>query len=368
MAFTEFPSLAADAPPVSDAKAPAPHMTMEILTDAGQRPEADFIGTQMQILTKNEILYEVIDRLGLTQKFAPPDQPRAQIAQDLRRTLAIQSVANTGLVEVQCTYPDPALAAKIANTVAYVYKERRIKDLKTNVAHTLEELKSEIDNQEERTKKLYEKAVALRKKFGLQDAIAEPFGAAGAPSHNVTLATFDQLFAEQAARTDRVTIRANRLKELEPAEFLSALPVLQIEDPVLTRSATLLQDATAEESRLLGLGTKEDDATLRAVRAQADFHRKGMADRIAGLRHGLDLAVKIEEQSLVALQTRQDEARHQKMEAPEIPADYIAAKSAYLQSRAVLESMQQRYLTSRMENDLSIQPIKLWELAEPPHP
>jgi|GEM_PF-5386278 len=368
MAVLQLLSRAADAPPTPEIKAPAPHVTMEILTFAGQRPGADFIDTQMQLLTKNEILYEVIDQLGLTQKFTPPDQPKAQIAQALRQTLHIRSVASTGLVEVGCTYADSALAAKIANTVAWVYKERRIKDLKTNAAKTLDELKSEIENQEDRTKKLYEKAVALRKKFGLQDAITEPFGAAGAPSPNVTISAFDQLLAEQAARTDRATIRANRLKELEPAEFLSALPILQIEDPVLTRSATLLQDATAEEARLLALGNKEDDATLRSIRAQAEFHRKGIADRITGLRHGLDLAVKMEEQSLVALQARQEEARHQKIEAPEIPVDYVAAKSAYLQSRAVLESMQQRYLTSRMENALSVQPIKIWEIAEPARP
>ena len=57
-----------------DAAHPAPEayakVTLEIKADNGTAKDPQFFATQLQIIRKNEILYEVIDRLDLVKKLS----------------------------------------------------------------------------------------------------------------------------------------------------------------------------------------------------------------------------------------------------------------------------------------------------------
>ena len=111
--------------------------------------DPQFVATQFQILQKTEILYPVIERLELVKEFSPPGQrlPLQQVYFRLKRSMQLQEVRNTGLIEIGVFDTDAQRAANIANTIAVVYQEKRRADLQKNVDRGLEQLQDEVEKQ-----------------------------------------------------------------------------------------------------------------------------------------------------------------------------------------------------------------------------
>src|SRR5450432_2781264 len=64
--------------------------------------DPQFVATQFQILQTTEILYPVIERLELVKEFSPPGQhlPMQQVYVRLRRSMKLEEVRNTGLIDI----------------------------------------------------------------------------------------------------------------------------------------------------------------------------------------------------------------------------------------------------------------------------
>ena len=111
--------------------------------------DPQFVATQFQILQTTEILYPVIDRLELVKEFSPAGQrlPIQQVYMRLRRSMQLQEVRMTGLIDIGVYDTDATRAANIANTIGVVYVERRRADLQKNVDRGLEQLTEEVAKQ-----------------------------------------------------------------------------------------------------------------------------------------------------------------------------------------------------------------------------
>src|SRR4051812_39182293 len=64
--------------------------------------DPQFVATQFQILQKTEVLYPVIEKLELVKEFSPPGQalPLQQVYLRLKRSMQLQEVRNTALIEL----------------------------------------------------------------------------------------------------------------------------------------------------------------------------------------------------------------------------------------------------------------------------
>jgi len=111
--------------------------------------DPQFVATQFQILQTTEILYPVIDRLELVKEFSPAGQrlPIQQVYMRLRRSMQLQEVRMTGLIDIGVYDTDATRAANIANTIGVVYVERRRADLQKGVDRGLEQLTEEVAKQ-----------------------------------------------------------------------------------------------------------------------------------------------------------------------------------------------------------------------------
>jgi uncharacterized protein involved in exopolysaccharide biosynthesis len=356
--------------PFNTAAEPRPgtaRVTIEILGDDGKPATPTFVTTQLQILTKNESLYPVIDRLDLTGKFfeGQDRKPRAEVLRLLKESMVIQQIPNTTLIEIEVSHGNPLLAAQIANETARVYGEQRVEAVRRGVREQLTEMNDELENHRKNAQELASRAAKLRKELNIYDpnpdlAVAVEAGPSQALNY------FDQLAAEQSVRVERLRIRRSALERLTPEDLQNALGALQIEDPVFTRSLTSLHETRAEEAKLLGGGVVEKDSRVRAVRAQADALRKLLMDRIEGIRRGQEIGLKIEEETLAAYQARLAATREEKLVSLNGMAAYAEAKTAYLAAKSVLGVVEQRYHTSRLDNSFSLNCVRIWERAEPP--
>ena len=102
-------------------------VTMELPPDkeSSSRPwladrlHTQFLAVQFQLLRSPEILGPVVKQLDLSKTLSNGRQLSVpELCARLAKSVEIQEIPNTGLVELGVYNRDPALAAKITNTIA----------------------------------------------------------------------------------------------------------------------------------------------------------------------------------------------------------------------------------------------------------
>lgn len=161
-----------------------------------------FVSTQFQILQRTEILYPVIESLGLVEawKVDGRQMPLLDVYDKLVRKMDLREVRNTGLIEVGVYSTDPKEAALIANRIAAVYRDKRLADMKQNVDRGLGQLREEVEKQRKRV----EEAAARMAEIRLRDAINDP----DPESLNSTLSASDRnlVAMEQQLNEQRLVV------------------------------------------------------------------------------------------------------------------------------------------------------------------
>ena len=90
--------------------------------------------TYAEMLTKNPVLEEVVNRLELPME-----------ASDLKGMISVQPVRDTQLIDIQVEDVDPNRAAAIANAVGVIFAEQNQAMQEARYASTKESLKSQLD-------------------------------------------------------------------------------------------------------------------------------------------------------------------------------------------------------------------------------
>jgi uncharacterized protein involved in exopolysaccharide biosynthesis len=162
-------------------------VTMEVSPDVSTAPvisgpsgpvrayDPQFIEAQFTMLQKSEILYPVIERLDLTREYAPPGMtPSKEDAfARLRRSMKLQEVRNTGLIEIGIYDTDPQRAANIANAIAITYMEKRKETASERNRLQVASLETEIDKQRTKLEEAASITREIRARHGITDSDPE---------------------------------------------------------------------------------------------------------------------------------------------------------------------------------------------------
>lgn len=94
--------------------------------------DVSFIESSMEELRSNAVLFDVIDTLGLCEKWKRAAQPlsREQVIEQLKDSLRISRIEGTSIIVLGVRRSSPAEAAEVANIIAEVYRKR---DLDTEI-------------------------------------------------------------------------------------------------------------------------------------------------------------------------------------------------------------------------------------------
>ncbi len=331
-------------------------LTMEIKPSPSIPDDPNFRATQTAILTKNEILFPVIQKLGLDKAYAKaPDE----VARQLKNNIAVNEIRDTSLIQIAVTDTDLQRAADIATAIAKQYQEMRIRNLRTEVEQRLAEMKDELRGLEERTAAASAKMTELRKELGVIDPDPESINAV-MPTKN--FAAREAAMDEQAAQVQRLDTQVQTLKALPADLFRDTLAALKIKDPVIEHVLPRLSDLAAEEARLLATGAVETDAQIRGLRAERESFRQTIRERSASLLQAQEAALKIEQQSLA--NAREELAKEREQATRRVDQRYVEAKSYYLMTKALMQTVKQRYAAKRFDAPLNFEPVKIWELPD----
>jgi succinoglycan biosynthesis transport protein ExoP len=326
-----------------------------------------FVATQFQILRKTEILYPVIDQLGLIKAFSGDGPPRTKqdVFFSLVNDLDMQEVRNTSLIEVGVWNMDANMAANIANTIAVVYRNKRLEDLQSSLERSLQQYTDEVKKQE----KLVTDAAVELAKIRVRDKINDPdpenpavqFTAAGAGTGDPEKAVLEQRLKVKESENQIQTI-----EKLKPEELISVYKVIGVTEDTITSQMPILQNLVVEEANILHSGIGENHPRVKALRARKAAINNLLAGALETLRKTQATRLSYEREKLVSLEENYKNWLDKTITERNTGSDYAAAKATYNQAKRILASAQDALSKARMEKMIDIEPVKIRQKAEPP--
>ena len=340
---------------------------IQVFESNGIRPsDSRFAPTQFQILQSKEILYPVIDRLGLVEKWSPEGQrlPKEQVFFKLLKRMKLDEVRLTDLISIGVYSTDPNESAAIANTIADTYMERREADQRNILDRGMSQLDDELDKQRRKVEQTQDEVMRLRKEQGIIDPNPESIDFA-AQIETGTAQQTESDVSEMRATIATLESQLQQIDKLKPTEIMVGLRMLDIQDETIEKILPQFNEAIAQEQYLLNSGLGSNHPKVKALRAQREVYDQQLADQISALRKNLETRLKISRQTLSGLESLAEDARDEQIRSKGFSPAYLRAKREYLQAKEILQSAEMRLQTERMKWGIGLIPAKVWEQAEP---
>jgi succinoglycan biosynthesis transport protein ExoP len=331
---------------------------------AGSDPR--FSATQFYILQSKEILYPVIKKLGLVEKWSARGGrwTQEQVFLKLRKMLDMDAKRNSDIIEVTVYSIDSEEAARIANAIADEYIVRRQEIAQSLSSSGLGELRKEIDQQRKKVEDAFAEMSKIRERDKIIDANPEQIETI----ENVDIRVVVQ--AEQATNDERVRVatlstQIEQLDKLAPAALVATLSAMEVNDPTLLKVLPSYIETTTEEARLVNSGLGENHPKVKAVRAQSAILLSQLTTQVGAIRNALASKLAASRATLAALEGQLEDARRRYLGARAMSGDYLEAKNRYIQAKKVLEASETKAETERIQTGISMVPAQIWARAEP---
>ena len=341
---------------------------MKLFDDRGGGRGFDprFITTQFEIIQRKEILYPVIEALGLEQKWKKlyGIVGKEQTVFRLRRMIDVREIRNTELIQISVLDQDKNEASEIANRIAEEYQRRRIGEQQGTVNRSLIQLKDEVAKQSRRVDELRAEAQKIRIENEIQDlnpdSVVDPMQAA-----NEVLLSVEQQVSTERLRVSSLRTKYEQISKLTDDQIMRSISTLDVQDPTIIQMLPQYQEVASEEARLLNSGLGTNHPTVKSIRAKKDVMSKQLASQIASLRASMEANIRIGEESIKELEQRLLESKAAQQTSKTRASGYYEAKNNYIQAKKILEAAEMRLSTETMQRTMPQDPAVIWERAEP---
>lgn len=324
-----------------------------------------FLTTQFEIIQRKEMLYPVIDSLGLEQKWrgAYGFTSKEQAYFRLRGMIDIREVRNTELIQIVVSSTDRQEAAEIANRIAEEYQRKRIDDQQAWVNRSLTQLQDEVAKQRTKVDQLRLAAQKIRIDNKIQDLNPDNVDEAMLAENQILMSVENQVSTERL-RVSSLRAKYQAISQLSDDQIMRSITTLEIEDPTISQVMPQFQTAASEEARLLQSGLGVNHPTVKSLRAQKEVMRTQLESQIKSLRTSLEANLRIAESSLAELEKRLNESQQDQQDSKTRAAGYYEAKNSYIQAKKLLEAAEMRLSTQTFERTMPQNPAIIWERAE----
>jgi capsular exopolysaccharide synthesis family protein len=325
-----------------------------------------FITTQFEIIQRKEILYPVIEALGLEQKWKKlyGIVGKEQTLFRIRKMIDVREIRNTELIQISVLDQDKNEASEIANRIAEEYQRRRIGEQQGTVNRSLIQLKDEVAKQSRRVDELRAEAQRIRIENEIQDlnpdSVVDPMQAA-----NEVLLSVEQQVSTERLRLSSLRAKYEQISKLTDDQIMRSISTLDVQDPTIIQMLPQYQEVASEEARLLNSGLGSNHPTVKSMRAKKEVMSKQLASQIASLRASMEANIRIGEESIKELEQRLRESQSKQQTSKTRASGYYEAKNNYIQAKRILEAAEMRLSTETMQRTMPQDPAVIWERAEP---
>lgn len=336
---------------------------VRVFNDSGvQNFDPRFIATQFAILEHKEMLYPIIDSLGLVDRWKVPSKEMAYYR--LIGMITPQDIRNTELIKITVLSGNNKEAAEIANAIAEEYQRRRIEEQTRWVSRSLTTLEEEVQKQKIKVQELKSAAAKLRVEKGISDL--NPEGMEDSISlEGEGLRAIDQQVNAEELRVASLRAKHEQVSQMTDEQIMNSLATLEILDPIISQVLPLYKELSSEEARLLNSGIGPNHPDAKSIRAKKLVMERQLADQTKSLRKSLEVNLKIAEEGLKNLQARLAASKSEQQSAKTESSEYYEAKNEYVMAKKLLEAAELKLKTEKMDTEMPKNPAVIWEKAEP---
>lgn len=326
-----------------------------------------FASTQLQIIQSKEVLYPVVDRLGLARKWTGADGleiSREEACRRLAAALDIRGVRNTSLLQIVAKGKSPTEAAAVANAVTDEYQKVRTRRQEADAEAGVLTLRDEVEKQRAKTRETSRELDRLRQELGISDLNPDSVGDPR-DSREELLGGGEAEAARAANELSALKAKYEGLANFSSGDLALCLSSLGMDDPAAGALVPLYREAEAEVARLGKTGLGGRHPAVRAAAAKMESYRNQLEKQGRGALKSLAARVGIAEKSLAEAERRLEAERESQRQRRTSGAAYAAAKSAHIQAKKVLEAAEERLAAETMQKSMPAPEARIWERAEP---
>lgn len=287
-----------------------------------------WIQTEFEVITSRSILNEVIRKLDLTHKWAERYDLEELELEDtynlLRSDLEVSQYRNTSLIKIEAFSRDKNEAADIANTVADVYRQSRIKLEQERGRKGIETLREELEKQNQLVAEAEDEVNKLRDEYDIVDTMPDVSIATQSVDIDKVKLINQRLVV---AQNQHASIEAllKKLKSFESREeLIQALPTA-VSDGQLSDLMSALNRTNQELSSQLETLTGENPQ-IKKIQALKNKIEQQIEDRVDGILAGLETKAASYKAEIDNLQENLDEAKRQDIQTAQQTRPYQNAK------------------------------------------
>ncbi len=247
-----------------------------------------WLQTEFEVIQSSSVLNEVVKKLGLNERWAPrlgvPELKTEETYEILKGQISVRQSRNTSLIEIWVYSPDMKEAAEIANTVADVYRESRLKERKQSREEGVASLREQFQEREKEAEIAKHSLDELRRTNDIPDLDGSTI--------STTLLNTDTLRSLEQARLkaqgeydDEATLLAS-VSKLSRAQLRTSLATVYPFDTQLTTLAEKLGSGQQQLTSLLKEYTPEHSEVKKA-QAIVDLVSTQLDEKIDGILIGL---------------------------------------------------------------------------------
>lgn len=337
-----------------------------------------FLKTEFEIIQSRPILYDVIRNLRLQESFGrmySDDGSPLSLAETYKRlsdSMKVQQYRDTNLIEIRIyrssrrSTRDAARhdAEKIANAIASVYRDHRMKQNREETERGVTALREAYQAQQKKVEDAEARLEALRKELKITVMSGTQAGSVN-PLDNAKLERLELNRIQARKNMLDSKTRLEEMLRLKGSELLYSMAYV-VKDPSLD---VLRQQLTAAEASLKKAqemyGERHPDVT--SAQAVVNDLRKKIDDTVQGQIKGLQTDYEIGKRDLEAAESDLEAARSTDITARgEKYLPFVRAESEVMRQRALRDTLEQELVQKSIEIDLPRTPVEVVDPAEAP--
>jgi polysaccharide biosynthesis transport protein len=313
-----------------------------------------FIQTEYEVIQSEVVLGKVIDQLHLEKVWGEKFNngvpfTKTMAIKWLKGRLDVRPVRNTSLIEIRVYSEDKDEAAKLANTIADVYRQHRLDQRREMTLGGVETLQQQYNDMDGKIRKVQAELYDLRQKDMISDL--DPAGTSPTP-----LLSSDTVRQIQAAQVNnRTTLigleaRLDKLKSLKHEELKEVLPRV-MQDPILNE---LISQLNTAEQTLVVLKKDKGPDHPDVIRAQSLVNElTNKIDRsVTGFMDALETQVDSARAQLKELDQTLEKAKETDIEQAKKSRDYFDKKRELNSLLTLRQAFEMRIASEKLDEQL----------------
>ena len=327
-----------------------------------------YLQTQFEIIQSKDVLYPVVEKQGLPQKWAVDGQPmsRENCFYKLRSMMNLKEVHGTELLEVDVKSTSPEEARDLVNAIAEGYQDVKRSTLSSTGIQTGEAMRQNI----EKNRALMNDALTkLHQYRSAHPDIRDPDPENRSTSEDPYQAEINAKQSEvdkDAVVIAGLTSQLQQIERLKGEELMRALSTLQINDPTVQQILPKYQEAVSQEALLLNSGLGPNHPKVKSLRATREVYTQQLTDQVASIKHSEQIQLDIQKKTADTVRQQLDDLRKTQVLSRADRTEYDAMKEDYLKKKSVLQEAEVAASKQGYELIMPVIPAVIWNKAEVP--